>query len=41
MHSRANNSEVNNSIRPNFKYNRAFMSVLVTCNFDKDPINGD
>ena len=37
----ANNSKVNNPIRPKFKLVRAFMPVLVTCKFDKDPIKGD
>ena len=31
--SRANNSKVNNPIRPKFKLIRAFMPVLVTCMF--------
>ena len=39
--SRANNSRVNNSIRPTFELLRALMPVLVTCKFDKDPIKGD
>ena len=39
--SRANNSKVNNPIRPKFELVRAFMSVLITCKFDKDPIKGD
>ena len=32
---------MNNSIRPNFELIWAFMPVLVTCKFDKDPIKGD
>ena len=40
LRSRANNSKVNNPIRPKFELVRAFMSVLVT-KFDKDPIKGD
>ena len=39
--SRANNSKVNNPIRPKFELVRAFMPVLITCKFDKDPIKGD
>ena len=39
--SRVNNSEVNNLIRPVFELVQAFMSVLFTCKFDKDPIKGD
>ena len=39
--SRANNSKVNNPIWPKFKFIRAFMPVLVTRKFDKDPIKGD
>ena len=39
--SRANNSKVNNPNQPKFELFRAFMSVLVTCMFDKDPIKDD
>ena len=39
--SSANNSKVNNPIRPKFKFIRAFMPVLITRKFDKDPIKGD
>ena len=39
--SKANNSKVNNPIRPKFEIVRAFMPVLVTCKFDKDPIKGE
>ena len=39
--SRANNSKVNNPIWPKFELVRAFMPVLITCKFDKDPIKGD
>ena len=39
--SRANNSKVNNPIRPKFELVRAFMSVFFTCMFDKDPIKDD
>ena len=39
--SRANNTKVNNPIRPKFELVPAFMLVLVTCEFDKDPIKGD
>ena len=37
--SRANNSKLNNPIRPKFQPIWAFMSVLVTGKFDKDPIH--
>ena len=40
-HSRANNSKVNDLIWPKFELVRAFMSVPVTCKFDKDPIKSD
>ena len=40
-HSRANNTKVNNPIRPNFKLIRVFMPVVVTCKSDKDLIKGD
>ena len=36
-----NNSNVNNPIQPKFELIRAFMPLLVTCKFDKDPIKGD
>ena len=39
--SRANNSKVNDPIWPKFELLRAFMPVLITCKFDKDPIKGD
>ena len=39
--SRANNSKVNNPILPKFEHVQAFMPVLVTCKFAKDPIKGD
>ena len=39
--SRANNSKVNNLIRPKFELILAFMPVLVTCKFDKYLIKGD
>ena len=39
--SRANNSKLNNPIRPKFEIVWAFMPVLITCKFDKDPIKGD
>ena len=39
--SRANNSKVNNPIWPKFEFVRAFMPVLFTCKFDRDPIKGD
>ena len=35
------NSEMNNPNLPNFELVWAFMPVLVTCKFDKDPIKGD
>ena len=35
------NSKVYNPIRPKFELGQAFMPVLVTCKFDKDPIKGD
>ena len=38
---KANNSKVNNPIQPKFELIRAFMPVLVTCKFDKDPIKDD
>ena len=41
QHSRANNSKVNNPIRPKFELIRAFMPVLITCKFDKYLIKGD
>ena len=37
----ANNSKVNNPIRPKFELVWAFMPFLITCKFDKDPIKGD
>ena len=40
-HSGANNSKVNNPIRPKFGFIRAFMPVLVTSKFDKYLIKGD
>ena len=39
--SRANNSKVNNPIWPKFEFVRAFIPVLITWKFDKDPIKGD
>ena len=41
LRSRANNSKVNNLIQPKCELVRAFMPVLVTCKFDKDPIKGN
>ena len=38
---RANNSKIDNPIRPNFEVIRAFMTVLVFRKFYKDPIKGD
>ena len=38
---RANNLKVSIPIRSKFELYRVFMSVLVTCKFDKDPIKGD
>ena len=39
--SNANNSKVINPIWPKFELVRAFMPVLITCKFDRDPIKGD
>ena len=36
--SRVSNSEVNGPIRPEFEFVREFMHVLVSSNFDEDPI---
>ena len=37
-HSMANNSKINNLLRPKFELFWAFISVLVTCKFNKYPI---
>ena len=39
--SRANNSKVSNPIWPKFELIWAFMPILFTCKFYKDPIKGD
>ena len=39
--SRANNSEVNRSIKPKIEHFWDLMAVLVTCKFDEDPIKNE
>ena len=40
-HSRANYSKISGLIRPKIELDRAFMSVLVTGNFDDDSIKNE
>ena len=40
-HSRASNSKMNNPIWPKIKFAQDFMPVLITCNFEEDPIKNE